>query len=59
MSVEALVVFRFAYGQTGSGKTFTLFGPENDTSLFASASAAPEKAGIIPRAVRYAHATLE
>ncbi|XP_026549841.1 carboxy-terminal kinesin 2-like, partial [Notechis scutatus] len=33
----------FAYGQTGSGKTYTMEGPED---------AAPETAGVIPRAVR-------
>eukprot|EP00949_MAST-11_sp_MAST-11-sp1_P001856 g1856.t1 len=40
----------FAYGQTGSGKTFTMFGDDEDPTLYSSG--ASDSAGIIPRAVR-------
>lgn len=41
----------FAYGQTGSGKSFTMFGPEDDLSIY-GAEALSENMGVIPRAVR-------
>lgn len=44
---------RFAYGQTGSGKSYTLFGQENDPTVFgAGHGPLPASAGIIPRAIR-------
>ena len=51
-------VFQTLLGVTGSGKTFTLFGPENDPSLFSPSPQASESAGIIPRAVRDLFAAL-
>jgi hypothetical protein len=47
----------FAYGQTGSGKSYTMFGPEDDLSIYGSEAEAlgePASAtmGVIPRAIR-------
>lgn len=42
----------FAYGQTGSGKSYTMFGPEDDLSIYGSGEAPSESMGVIPRAVR-------
>ncbi|GBG27967.1 Kinesin-related protein 5 [Hondaea fermentalgiana] len=41
----------FAYGQTGSGKSFTMFGPEDDLSIY-GAEETSRSMGVIPRAVR-------
>ena len=41
----------FAYGHTGAGKTFTMFGPEDDASLYGVGAAMSPQAGVIPRMV--------
>lgn len=46
-----------AYGQTGSGKTFTMFGPENDPTLF-QPSLPTSNAGIIPRIIYHVSVSL-
>jgi hypothetical protein len=47
----------FAYGQTGSGKSYTMFGPEDDLSIYGSEAEtlgepASATMGVIPRAIR-------
>ena len=51
-ALEGLNATLFAYGQTGSGKTYTIFGPEDDRTLYGCGSTPPERAGIIPRVIR-------